>query len=108
MVDSSFDLKELGLNATIIPTPGHSIGSMSVIIADEIAIVGDSMFGVFRGSVFPPYAIDVKQMIDSWGVLLATDCSVFLPAHGSARNRSLLQKDYDKRILKMTETSSHA
>lgn len=101
LVDSSFDLKEFGFNATIIPNPGHSIGSVSAIVDNEIAIVGDAMFGIFPGSVFPPYASDVKQMIDSWGVLLKTDCSVFLPAHGSANSRSLLQKDYDKRKSKI-------
>jgi glyoxylase-like metal-dependent hydrolase (beta-lactamase superfamily II) len=106
LVDSSFDLSSFGFNATIIHTPGHSIGSMSVVVENEVAVVGDAMFGVFPGSVFPPYATDVKQMIDSWGVLLKTGCSLFLPAHGSANSRSLLQKDYDKRKLKKTATSS--
>jgi len=107
LVDSSFDLATFGFNATIIHTPGHTIGSMSVVVDNEVAVVGDAVFGVFPWSVFPPYATDVKQMIDSWGVLLKTDCSLFLPAHGSANSRSLLQKDYDKRILKMTTTTSH-
>ena len=107
LVDSSFDLKEFGFNATIISTPGHSIGSMSVIVDNEIAIVGDAMFGIFPWSVFPPYASAVKQMIESWGVLLKTDCSLFLPGHGSADSRSLLQKDYDKRKLKISATSAH-
>jgi glyoxylase-like metal-dependent hydrolase (beta-lactamase superfamily II) len=80
---------------------------MSVVVDNEIAIVGDAMFGIFPGSVFPPYASDVKQMIASWGVLLKTDCSLFLPAHGSANSRFLLQKDYDKRKLKISATSVH-
>ena len=46
-------------------------------------------------------------MIESWGVLLKTDCSLFLPGHGSADSRSLLQKDYDKRKLKISATSAH-
>lgn len=78
-------------------TPGHSIGSMSIIVDNEVAIVGDSMFGVFKWSVFPPFAEDCKQMIQSWGKLLETNCSIFIPSHGTENNRLLVQKDYKKR-----------
>jgi len=47
LVDSIFDLNDFGFNAYIMPTPGHTPGSMSVIIDDEVALVGDTMFGVF-------------------------------------------------------------
>jgi hydroxyacylglutathione hydrolase len=97
LVDSVLDLNFAGFNARIIHTPGHSPGSMSVVIDDEIAVVGDAMFGISKWSVFPPYANDIKQMIKSWGVLLETKCSVFLPAHGSANSRELVLKDYNKR-----------
>jgi hydroxyacylglutathione hydrolase len=96
-VNSSLDLKEFGFEAYIIHTPGHTIGSMSIVVDNEVALVGDTMFGVFKWSVFPPYANDVKQIVKSWGILLDTSCSVFLPSHGSANNRSLVQNDYDKR-----------
>jgi glyoxylase-like metal-dependent hydrolase (beta-lactamase superfamily II) len=56
----------------------------------EIAIVGDAMFGVFRGSVLPPFGDDIGQMIQSWGSLLDTGCSVFLPAHPS-KNHVMLR-----------------
>ena len=97
MVDDKFELDDFGFSARIIHTPGHTIGSMSVVIDDEVAIVGDTMFGVFSGSVFPPYADDIGEMLISWGKLLDTKCSVFIPGHGSANSRSLVQKDYDRR-----------
>ncbi|MCJ7447209.1 MAG: MBL fold metallo-hydrolase [Bacteroidales bacterium] len=84
IVDTKFDLNDFGFNAYIMHTPGHTTGSMSVVIDNEVAIVGDTMFGVFKGSVFPPFADDIKQMINSWGKLLETNCSVFIPSHGSA------------------------
>jgi hydroxyacylglutathione hydrolase len=98
LVDSLFDLRDFGFNAYLLHTPGHTIGSMSVIIDNEIAIVGDTLFGIFKWSVFPPYAQDVKQMIHSWGKLLETNCSVFIPSHGFANSRQLVQRDYNKRI----------
>lgn len=102
LADTIFKLDDFGFNAYIVHTPGHSPGSVSVVVDDEIALVGDTMFGVFSGSVFPPYAHDINQMIRSWGTLLETNCEVFLPSHGSANSRSLVQKDYNKRIKKIT------
>jgi hydroxyacylglutathione hydrolase len=100
LIDAKFNFHDAGFNAYIIHTPGHSAGSVSVIVDDEIALVGDALFGVFKWSVFPPFAEDSEQMIQSWGKLLETKCSVFLPSHGSANSRQLLQKDYNKRIKK--------
>jgi glyoxylase-like metal-dependent hydrolase (beta-lactamase superfamily II) len=94
LVDSKHDLSPLGLNAYILPTPGHSPGSISVIVDDEIAVVGDAMFGVFGWSVLPPYVADLNQTVESWGLLLTTGCRIFLPSHGSARSRDLLQAEY--------------
>jgi len=102
LVDSVFDLGNTGFNAYIMHAPGHTTGSMSIIIDDNVAIVGDTMFGVFKWSVFPPYANNIIQMIDSWGKLLRTNCVVFIPAHGSANSRSLVQKEYNKRIKKIS------
>ncbi len=96
-VDPSFDLREFGFKAYALHTPGHTAGSLSVIVDDEIALVGDAMFGVFPGSVFPPYAEDAGQLVASWGRLLATHCRLFLPAHGSANSRQLVAKDYNKK-----------
>jgi glyoxylase-like metal-dependent hydrolase (beta-lactamase superfamily II) len=83
----------MGFNAYILHTPGHSSGSVSIIVDDEIALVGDTMFGIFPWSVFPPFADDVKQMTESWGKLLETNCRLFLPGHGTANKRSLVQKN---------------
>lgn len=97
-IDQKLDLKDFGFNAYILHTPGHTAGSVSVIVDNEVALVGDTMFGVLRRSVFPPYADDPEQMVRSWGKLLETRCQVFLPAHGTENMRSLVQKDYDRRI----------
>lgn len=96
-VDPSFDLREFGFKADILHTPGHTPGSLSVIVDDEIALVGDAMFGIFPGSVFPPYAMDAGELVRSWGKLLATKCRLYLPAHGSENTRQRVTRDYDKR-----------
>lgn len=89
-------LSEYDNKLAVIATPGHSIGSISVVVDDEIAIVGDALFGVFNSSVFPPFADDVQMMIRSWGRLLQTNCTTYLPGHGNPVSRRRLEKAYLK------------
>jgi glyoxylase-like metal-dependent hydrolase (beta-lactamase superfamily II) len=96
-MDERFDLRDTGSTVFVLHTPGHSPGSVSVVIDGEVALTGDAMFGIFPGSVFPPFGQDELQMILSWKKLLDTGCRLFLPSHGSGNSRELVQKCYDKR-----------
>lgn len=95
-VDDSFDLSGYGFSATILHTPGHTPGSVSIVVDDEIALVGDTMSGIFPGSAFPPFAMDVQLLLQSWERLLETGCDWFLPSHGSAISRQLVEKEYNR------------
>jgi hydroxyacylglutathione hydrolase len=81
----------------IIHTPGHSAGSISLVVDNEIAICGDAAFGVFPNRAMPPFADDIYDLIDSWGTLLETNCSLFLPGHGRPITRKTLEKEYNSR-----------
>jgi len=100
IVENKFDISDYGFNAYIIHTPGHTKGSMSLIVDDEVAIVGDTMFGVFKSSVFPPFAENREEIIKSWGKLLETNCLIFLPSHGKEKTREQVEIDYNKRKIK--------
>ncbi len=84
-------------NLTILHTPGHSRGSVSIIVDDAIALVGDTLFGIFPNLIFPPFAEDTVQLGKSWKRLLETKCDLFLPGHGRPIKRALLEKCYIKR-----------
>ena len=99
-VDDIYDLSKFGFNAYLMHTPGHTQGSISIIIENEIALVGDTMFGIFWWTIFPPFASNQNQMLNSWEKLLKTKCKVFIPSHGSANNRSLVEKDFNERNSK--------
>jgi len=101
-VDDRLDLDPLGFEGYILHTPGHSRGSMSIIVQDTIALVGDTVSGIFPGSVFPPYADDVPLMVDSWRRLLETPCERFLAGHGHEVHRSLLERKYEKYRRKLS------
>lgn len=95
--DDRQDLTPLGFEAYLLHTPGHSVGSSSLIVETEIALVGDVMYGVFPRSAYPPFADDPQLLIKSWEKLLATGCKLFLPAHGRPIPREVLEQNYVKR-----------
>ncbi len=103
LIEKTVDLTPLGFDAKIIHTPGHSPGSCSVIIENHIAVVGDAMFGLIPGSIFPPFAFDVPMLIQSWKTLLDTGCSIYLPAHGTENKRERVQKQYEKYALRINK-----
>ncbi len=92
-VSNSIDLS----NVEIIETPGHTAGSISVIIDREMAMVGDTLFGLVPHKVFPPFADDTTVLIRSWKKLLDTDITLFFPAHGQVIKRNLLESEYLKK-----------
>jgi glyoxylase-like metal-dependent hydrolase (beta-lactamase superfamily II) len=63
------------------------------------------MFGVFKNSIFPPYSDDAVKMIESWGKLINSGCSIFLPGHGKEIKRSLLEKEYSEYSRKYKSSS---
>ncbi len=91
IVNDEFDLSDTGTIARIIHTPGHSAGSLSLIVDNEIALVGDTLSGVYPGSCFPPFADHVPGLLGSWEKLLGTGCSLFLPSHGRVITRKMVE-----------------
>jgi len=96
LLKDHFNFEDSCSDIRVIKTEGHSAGSISVIVDSEIAIVGDAMFGVYKNSVFPPFADNPKELIKSWKILLNTGCEIFLPGHGDKILRGLLMKDFEK------------
>jgi glyoxylase-like metal-dependent hydrolase (beta-lactamase superfamily II) len=100
------DMRNMGYDVEIIATPGHSAGSMSIIVNKEIALVGDALFGIFKNSVLPPFADSIPELIQSWKKLLDSGCHIFLPGHGKEISRILLEKEYLKYAKKFNIMST--
>jgi glyoxylase-like metal-dependent hydrolase (beta-lactamase superfamily II) len=93
-ISRRFDLQAYGIEGYILPTPGHTAGSLTVVIEKDHAIVGDTLFNIFKHSVFPPYANDQEELLKSWKKLLDIGCECFYPGHGKPFTRERLQKTY--------------
>jgi hydroxyacylglutathione hydrolase len=94
-ISERFGLEEYHTDGYILPTPGHTAGSMSVIILDRYAIVGDTLFNAFRKSVFPPFADDREELLRSSRKLYDTGCTYFYPGHGNPFGRDKLRRSLE-------------
>jgi hydroxyacylglutathione hydrolase len=80
-------LHEFGLAGRLLHTPGHSPGSMTVLLDNGDAFVGDLCPNTwynrrFLRSHFPPYADDLAAVYRSWARLLDTSARMLYPGHG--------------------------
>ena len=91
---NQLDLKNMGFNAKITHTPGHTKGSSSLII-DQNIFVGDTMFNIM-GKIYPPFANDTDQLINSWKKLFEVNPKYYYPAHGKRISRD----EFVKKMLK--------
>lgn len=54
VIEKEMTLKEFGVNARVAFTPGHTNGSLSVLLGNREAIIGDVMMGgLMGGNLFP-------------------------------------------------------
>lgn len=96
IIDDDFDLSDYGVNGRIIHTPGHTEGSISIIIENKFCITGDTLFNMFLNSVYPPFANDEEELLESWKKIRKQNCKKYYPGHG----RKFSLNKFDKTIKK--------
>ncbi|MFE5214971.1 MULTISPECIES: MBL fold metallo-hydrolase [unclassified Streptomyces] len=98
-------LEDYGLAARIMPTPGHTAGSVSVLTDDRDLVAGDLIAGSFMGLVpgrpaNPPFHDDPRQNLASLHEMLALDPISLHVGHGTpldpARVRRWAEKEGDR------------
>lgn len=82
VVDESFDLSEFGFPGEVLHTPGHTFGSMVVLLDGGELIGGDTIFGVENKQHFPPFAEDLPALVNSWKMIRKLPVKTLFPAHG--------------------------
>lgn len=87
----------LGESSELLETPGHTNDSISILLGNCIAVVGDAMVNTF-GNLYPPFADDEEAVITSWKALLDTQCELLCPAHGNPLRREKLISSYQKAL----------
>ncbi len=90
-----FSTKNLGAEALIVHTPGHTIGSSSLIFENNL-FAGDSVFNV-AGIIWPPFANDEKLLFETWKYFENLPVTTFYPAHGKRFGQEIFAKAIKKR-----------
>ena len=89
LVEEGYSLAEFGLSATVLHTPGHTPGSISILFDDGRAIAGDLMMGGSLGGSLRPfdpgyhyYAEDLAALRRSIRKLLDRGAKTIYLGHG--------------------------
>jgi glyoxylase-like metal-dependent hydrolase (beta-lactamase superfamily II) len=105
LIDEEISLKDFGVNGKVIFTPGHTAGSISVLLANGEAIVGDLMMGgSLGGNLFPSrpnyhyYADDLAQVRTSIKKLLDLKVKKFYVGHGGPLDAEAVKRYFSKDI----------
>jgi glyoxylase-like metal-dependent hydrolase (beta-lactamase superfamily II) len=83
--EEDYSLEEFGIKGKIVFTPGHSPGSISVVLDSGDAFVGDmAMNGLplTIGPNLPIFAEDMSAVKNSWRKLIDMGVKKTYPAHG--------------------------
>jgi glyoxylase-like metal-dependent hydrolase (beta-lactamase superfamily II) len=101
--ETDIDLKDFGVVGRIIHTPGHTAGSVSVILAGGTAIIGDLMMGgiIRRGTPHSPlFANNLSQLKESIRRVLALSPKIIHPSHGGPFTREAVEMLIGKMVRK--------
>jgi glyoxylase-like metal-dependent hydrolase (beta-lactamase superfamily II) len=86
--DDDYDLYGLtGIRARVIHAPGHSKGSVSLLLEDGTSFVGDvamNMLKIFGQRQRPVEAEDYNDVYKSWQKLIRYGAKTIYPSHGSS------------------------
>jgi glyoxylase-like metal-dependent hydrolase (beta-lactamase superfamily II) len=100
LVDESYDLAAFGFPGRVIHTPGHTFGSMVVLMEEGQLIAGDTLFGVADKQHFPPFAEDQGKLVESWKQIRNMKVKTCYPAHGRHFSFDSFLAEYDSAVKK--------
>ncbi len=93
--DEEFSLAEFGIAGKVISTPGHSSGSVSIVLDTGDAFVGDLAMNAFPMRLspgLPIFAEDLPKVKDSWKLILDYGVKMIYPAHGNPFSSEIMRK----------------
>jgi glyoxylase-like metal-dependent hydrolase (beta-lactamase superfamily II) len=82
LVEDALSLHAYGIPGRIVHTPGHTCGSLSVLLESGEAIVGDNVLGISPKTYYPPFADDRAGVLLCWETYISSGVKTLLPAHG--------------------------
>ncbi len=97
-VCDGMSLDEFGVNATVLATPGHTPGSVSVLLPSGDAIIGDLLMGGIMGGAFLAtrpnfhyFADNIEQAMESVDRVLSQASAKLYVGHGGPLSHRAIQ-----------------
>jgi hydroxyacylglutathione hydrolase len=93
--DDDFSLATYGIPGKVIYTPGHTLGSVTILLDSGEAIVGDLAMNAMKLSGkpgLPIFAEDIGLVKSSWQRLLDLGAKVIYPSHGKPFSAEILHQ----------------
>lgn len=85
--DDGLPLKDYGISGQIVYTPGHTTGSISVLLDSGEAFVGDlamNRLPMTRKPGLPILAEDINRVKESWRRIIDLGATTVYPGHGKS------------------------
>jgi len=95
IIDEDLDLRGFGIPGSVLHMPGHTAGSVVVLLNEGDLIAGDTLFGIKGKEIFPPFADDRVSLLESWEKLVQLPVNYFYPGHGAKIRMSDLRNEFD-------------
>lgn len=93
--DDPVSLHAYGIPGRILHTPGHSPGSVSILLDSGEAFVGDLAMNRLPLRLtpgLPVFAEDMEAVISSWRMLLGAGARTVYPAHGKPFSAEVMRR----------------
>ena len=95
--ETGYGLHDIGVPGKVIPTPGHTGDSISLIMDDGDAFVGDAAFNClsFLGLRHRPIVVEsMPRVLESWDRIIRAQAKTVFPSHGEPFGIDSLARQY--------------
>ena len=99
--DNAEILRKIGIDGTIVYTPGHTNGSISILLNNGDAIVGDLIMNIIpvKKNFFPIVIKDYRKLFSSWLKIMKSNVKRIYPSHGKMVLLNDFERFYNKNIF---------
>jgi glyoxylase-like metal-dependent hydrolase (beta-lactamase superfamily II) len=95
LTNEGLSLSDYGIPGRVLHTPGHSPGSISILLDSGDVFVGDlamNKFPLRLSPGLPIFAEDQDAVVRSWRILLEQGATTVYPAHGKPFPADVIRK----------------
>lgn len=98
LIEGEMSLEKFGVDGKVVPTPGHTAGSVSVFLPGGEVIVGDlTVMGILgkKRPDYPLFADDVEKLKESLRLVLQRSPTIIFSGHGGPFDPEAVRRRFD-------------